>query len=223
MQSSAPRSINIRVSLSTPHTTTAEYSNIHNRLGFKSHLDSNNLAIEAQVAVKTEGATGISLATSPQQIVLMGFDTVTLYYTFGTGWSANAFPEFANMDPHERLTGVLDKAVTGWYGDLVNKHLSDYGGLFSRFRLEFGVDQDDKGTSVGKNILTTDQLVVKNHRGTLPASEESYLETLLVQYSRYLLITSSRPGSLPLTGNGVWASNDKIASTLSYVCFSFVL
>ncbi|KAG0288641.1 hypothetical protein BGZ96_007581 [Linnemannia gamsii] len=215
IQSSTPGSINIRVSLSTPHSTSAEYSNIHNRLGFKSHLDSNNLTIEAQVAVKTEGATGISLATSPQQIVLMGFDTVTLYYTFGTGWSANTFPEFANLDPHERLTGVLDKVVTGWYGDLVDKHLKDYGGLFSRFRLEFGVDQNDQGTSVGKNTLTTDQLVVKSHTGILPSSEEAHLETLLVQYSRYLLIASSRPGALPLTGNGIWASDDNIAATLS--------
>ncbi|KAF8942140.1 hypothetical protein BGZ47_006793, partial [Haplosporangium gracile] len=217
IQSSTPRSINIRVSLSTPHSTsTAEYTNIHNRLGFKSHLESNNLTIEAQVAIKTEGATGISLATSPQQIVLMGFDAVTLYYTYGTGWSASTFPEFANLDPHERLTGVLDKAVMGWYGDLVAKHLSDYGGLFSRFRLEFGEGDQVQGTSGGvRNTLTTDQLVAKSVRGTLPASEESYLETLLVQYSRYLLIASSRPGSLPLAGNGIWIPNDNIHAPFS--------
>ncbi|KAF9148976.1 hypothetical protein BG015_009268, partial [Linnemannia schmuckeri] len=217
IQSSTPRSISIRASLSTPHSTsTAEYTNIHNRLTFKSHLESNGLTIEAQVAIKTEGATGISLATSPQQIVLMGFDAVTLYYTFGTGWSARAFPEFANLDPHERLTGVLDKAVMGWYGDLVAKHLSDYGGLFSRFRLEFGEGDQDHGVGGGvRNTLTTDQLVTKSVRGTLPASEESYLETLMVQYSRYLLIASSRPGSLPLTGNGIWASNDNIHAPLS--------
>ncbi|KAK5801761.1 Six-hairpin glycosidase-like protein [Linnemannia elongata] len=214
IQSSTPKTINIRVSLSTPHSsTTAEYTNIHNRLGFKSHLDSNSLTIEAQVAVKAEGATGISLATSPQQIVLMGFDAVTLYYTFGTGWAASAFPEFTNLDPHERLMGVLDKVIIGWYGDLVAKHLSDYGGLFSRFRVEFGEAGQDQGT-IG-NTLTTDQLVARSARGTLPAEEETYLETLLVQYSRYLLIASSRPGSLPVTGNGIWASKDNIHATLS--------
>ncbi|KAF9081742.1 hypothetical protein BGX23_000508 [Mortierella sp. AD031] len=217
IQSSTPRSVNIKVTLSTPHTSSAEYSNIHNRLGFKSHLDSNNLTIEAQVAIKTEGPTGISLATSPQEIVLMGFDTVTLYYTFGSGWSANAFPEFANVDPHERLTGVLDKAVMGWYGDLMTKHLNDYGALFSRFRLDFGGDQDQETRTRGaRNTLTTDQLVAKNARGTLPLSDESYLETLLVQYTRYLLIASSRPGSLPVSGNGIWMSNDHKDGTIDF-------
>ena len=165
------------------------------------------------MAVKAEGATGISLATSPQQIVLMGFDAVTLYYTFGTGWAASSFPRFTNLDPHERLMGVLDKAVIGWYGDLMAKHLSDYGGLFFRFRVEFGEAGQDHG-SIG-NTLTTDQLVTRSASGTLPAEEETYLETLLVQYSRYLLIASSRPGSLPVTGNGIWATDDNIHATLS--------
>ncbi|KAG0259030.1 hypothetical protein BGZ95_004805 [Linnemannia exigua] len=216
IQSSAPRSINIKVSLSTSpytNTTTTEYTNIHNRLAFISHLESNNLTIEAQVAIKTEGASGISLATSPRQLLLMGFDTVTLYYAFGTGWSANAFPGFLNIDPHERLMGVLDKAVTGWYGDLVAKHLSDYAGLFSRFQLEFG---DDQEAATLKNTLTTDQLVARNVKGTLPSEEETYLEVLLVQYSRYLLISLSRPGSLPLTGNSIWASDDNIGDALSF-------
>ncbi|KAF9127129.1 hypothetical protein BGW39_006082, partial [Mortierella sp. 14UC] len=215
VQSSTPRSINIKVSLSaSPHTATTEYSNIHNRLVFTSHLESNNLTIEAQVAVKTEGASGVSLATSPRQLLLMGFDAVTLYYTFGTGWSANAFPEFLNVDPHERLTGVLDKAVIGWYGDLIAKHLNDYAGQFSRFQLEFGKDQDQGGGDA-RNNLTTDQLVARNVKGTLPSEEETYLDILLVQYSRYLLISLSRPGSLPLAGNGVWASNDNIGGALS--------
>ncbi|KAF9921276.1 hypothetical protein FBU30_008720 [Linnemannia zychae] len=205
IQSSTPGSIHVKVSLNTPHSASAEYSNIHNRLGFKSHIDSNNLAIEAQVAVKTEGPTGISLATSPQQIILMGFDTMTLYYSFGTGWSASTFPDFSNLDPHERLTGTLDKVITGWYGDLIKKHISDYGGLFSRFRFEFNHGQESNRE---RNILTTDQLVVNNGKGTLSSKEESYLESLLVQYIRYLLIISSRPNSLPLTGNGLWSSDN---------------
>ncbi|KAG0373112.1 hypothetical protein BGX24_012125 [Mortierella sp. AD032] len=215
IQSSTPRSINIKVSLSASpyaNTTITDYSNIHNRLAFTSHLESNNLTIEAQVAVKTEGASGVSLATSPQQLVLMGFDAVTLYYAFGTGWSANAFPEFLNIDPHERLMGMLDKAVTGWYGDLVAKHLSDYSGLFSRFQLEFG----DQEAGITRNTLTTDQLVARNVKGTLPSEEETYLDVLLVQYSRYLLISLSRPGSLPLTGNSIWASNDSISGVISF-------
>ncbi|KAF9900273.1 hypothetical protein EC991_007665 [Linnemannia zychae] len=219
VQSSKPRAINIKVSLSTSpltNTTTTEYSNIHNRLAFTSHLESNNLTVEAQVAVKTEGAGGISLVTSPQQILLMGFDTVILYYTFGTGWSASTFPEFSNIDPHERLIGVLDKAVTGWYGDLIAKHLSDYTNLFSRFQLEFGENQEqEQEAAIPKNTLTTDQLVARNVQRTLPLEEETYLETLLIQYSRYLLISLSRPGSLPPAGNGIWASNENSKGALS--------
>jgi alpha-L-fucosidase 2 len=52
---------------------------------------------------------------------------------------------------------------------------------------------------------TTDKLLDGYKRGTNSASENRYLETLYYQFGRYLLISSSREGSLPANLQGIWA------------------
>ncbi|KAG0046184.1 hypothetical protein BGZ83_008620 [Gryganskiella cystojenkinii] len=193
IQASEPKSVNIKVSLRTDHPGM-EFTNVHNRLGIRGQRQSNNITLEAMVAVKTEGTTGVSMANN-RQVVVMSFDSATLYYTLGTGWNANGYPAFEDQDPHERLVSALDKAIVAWYNDQYLKHLKDYQDLFLTFQLNFGDPIDNK--------LPTDELINASRRGKA-GEEETYLEVLLLQYSRYLLIASSRPGSLPLSGKTVW-------------------
>ena len=194
MQSSAPRSINVKVSIRTHHDQNAEYTNIHNRLGVRSQLASNNMTIEAQVAVKAEGPTGVSMSNN-RQVIALGFDTLTLYYAFGTGWSASAFPDFEDKNPHDRLVGAVDKATTMFYIDQIQNHIQDYQNLIQGFGLDLGQPE---------NTMATNELIEASRMGKAK-EEESYLEALMVQYGRYLLIASSRPGSLPVSGRSVWS------------------
>ncbi|KAF9305539.1 hypothetical protein BGZ74_009791 [Mortierella antarctica] len=195
IQGSEPKSVNLKVSIATNHA--GEFTNVHNRLGFRGNLESNNMTIEAMVAVKAEGPYGVSMSNN-RQVVAMNFDAVTLYYTFGTGWTAGGFPNFADVDPHDRLISVVDKALAAWYNDQYLKHVKDHGDLFSGFSLDLGQTPLN---------LATDELfkVIKGKRSTDAA--ETYFDALLVQYGRYLLIASSRPGSLPITGQSVWSSD----------------
>ncbi|KAI8599394.1 Six-hairpin glycosidase-like protein [Dissophora ornata] len=194
MQSSVPKSINVKVSIKAHHNQNVEYSNVHNRLGMRSQLASNNMTIEAQVAVKAEGPMGVSMSNN-RQVIALGFDTVTLYYAFGTGWSAGAFPDFEDKDPHDRLVGAVDKATTMFYVDQIQKHVQDYQTLFQGFGLDLGQPE---------NVMATNELIEASHMGKAK-EEENYLEALMVQYGRYLLIASSRPGSLPVSGHSVWS------------------
>ncbi|KAK3816402.1 MAG: Six-hairpin glycosidase-like protein [Benniella sp.] len=197
---SQPKSISIKVSLKSYHDQNLEYTNIHNRLGLRAHLASNNMTIGAQVAVKPEGATGVSMSNS-RQVIALGFDTVTLYYSIGTGWTSNSFPKFEDKDPHDQLVSAVDKAITMFYVDQYDKHVKDHQGLFQGFELDLGELN---------NTTPTDELLeaVHDHEA---GDEEAYLEALMVQYGRYLLIASSRSGSLPASGRTVWSTNDGLA------------
>ncbi|KAG0379008.1 hypothetical protein BGX24_002046 [Mortierella sp. AD032] len=200
LQASEPKSINIKVALNSAHdeTGTAEYTNVHNGLGVRAHIGSNNMTTEAMVTVTTEGASGVSLANN-RQVVALGFDAVTLYYTMGTGWNLGGYPKFEDKDPHDRLMSALDKAVGGFYGDQYLKHVKDHQTLFQGFRLDLGKTE---------NKLPTNELLtaVESHRAE--EEEELYLDALMVQYGRYLLIASSRPGSLPLSGRSLWSPDN---------------
>ncbi|KAF9191072.1 hypothetical protein BGZ51_007781 [Haplosporangium sp. Z 767] len=197
LHSSEPKSINLKVSIRTAHDNYVEYSNVHNRLGLRSRLGSNNMTIETLVAVKTEGATGVTMSNN-RQVIALGFNTVTLYYTMGTGWTAGSFPKFEEKDPHDRLVSAVDKVATGWYEDHYKKHVKDHQTLFQSFGLDFGQV---------KNKLPTNELVQAARKEGKVGPEENYLEALMVQYGRYLLIGSSRPGSLPISGQNAWRAD----------------
>jgi len=89
------------------------------------------------------------------------------------------------------------------YMDLKQRHVSDYQSLFTRFSLDLG----------------------KNKRDTLPIDirieqfqehPDPQLVSLYVQYGRYLLISSSRPGTNPANLQGIWNKDIKPAWDSKY-------
>ena len=91
------------------------------------------------------------------------------------------------------------------YDYLKERHINDYQSLFNRVDLDLDCKEEDFD-------LTTDKLLEKYNSGT----HSSYLETLLFQYGRYLIIASSREGSLPANLQGVWNCYNKPAWTSGY-------
>lgn len=75
---------------------------------------------------------------------------------------------------------------------LLQEHIKDYQALFHRVRLNLG----EKPTE----DLATDVRIQKVKDG----QTDLYLESLLFDFGRYLLISSSRPGTLPANLQGIW-------------------
>ena len=94
----------------------------------------------------------------------------------------------------EKLTA--DAAGQSW-DILYARHEEDYRRLFDSVSLELGE------TDVPEKM--TDELLTAYAAG----KQSRYLEVLYVQYGRYLLIASSRPGCLPANLQGVWNCHDR--------------
>ena len=77
------------------------------------------------------------------------------------------------------------------YSELRERHIADYDNLFGRVDVDFG------GTVP---TVTTDVLLSNYING----DHAAYLEELYFQFGRYLLIASSREGSLPANLQGTW-------------------
>lgn len=91
----------------------------------------------------------------------------------------------------EELTWGMD--LDDAYNTLKKRHIEDYKKLFGRVDLELDFDEVDYA-------ITTDELLKKYKF----AKYSSYLEALLFQYGRYMLIASSRSGALPANLQGAW-------------------
>lgn len=85
----------------------------------------------------------------------------------------------------------------GWE-DLTERHIKDFSELFQRLSLQFDFS-DEK-----KEELPTDIRLKKVQEGDMDMG----LIELYFQYGRYLLISSSRDGSLPANLQGIW--NDQL-------------
>ncbi|GHA21550.1 alpha/beta hydrolase [Devosia pacifica] len=113
-------------------------------------------------------------------VVLM-LDIATSYVTY----------EDVSADPVLRIEERLDAAANKSFEDLYEDHLAAHQALFDRFSIDLGETDSAR--------LPTVKRIEDFHLRQDPA-----LAALYVQYGRYLMITSSRPGTQPANLQGIW-------------------
>ena len=109
-----------------------------------------------------------------------------------------AATNFRCDDPRAACRARIDQAGQKGYRTLRTHHLAEYKSLFDSMHLELGA------RDVAKETMPTDERLRSYARG----QADPGLETLYFAYGRYLLLSSSRPGCLPATLQGLW--NDKL-------------
>ena len=85
----------------------------------------------------------------------------------------------------------LTAASSYTYAQLRERHIADYDNLFGRVEVDFG----------GAVPSVTTDVLLNNY---IAGNEDVYLDELYFQFGRYLLIASSREGSLPANLQGTW-------------------
>ncbi|MGP3967499.1 glycoside hydrolase family 95 protein [Streptomyces sp. 6N223] len=188
-----PGAVGLTVSVTTETNRSASVTAGGGRITLAGALNENGLRFEAQIQVLAEGGSRSDNADG--SVTVADADAVTLVLAAGTDYAAR-YPDYrTGADPHGPVTERLDAAAAKGYAALREAHVADYRALFDRMRLTVG--EEDPG-------VPTDALLGAYRDGTATPAQRRALEVLYVQYGRYLLISSSRPGSLPANLQGVW-------------------
>lgn len=161
------------------------------RITVRGTLADNSLTYEAQLRVRHQGGTRVT--NGDGSVTVTGADSVWFVLAAGTDY-ADTYPRYRGDDPHAHVTRTVDKAVAAGHAALRARHLRDHRALFGRVALDIG-----QAMPAG---VPTDRLLKEYGGGASPADRA--LEALFFQYGRYLLIASSRAGSLPANLQGVW-------------------
>ncbi|MCM3782408.1 glycoside hydrolase family 95 protein [Neobacillus mesonae] len=103
-------------------------------------------------------------------------------------------------DPSQHCNELLERAASHKYSVLMDRHIQDYQLLFNRMKFELKASSDSESHSVPVNLR------LERLRSEV---EDPGLYTLYFHFGRYLLISSSRPGSLPANLQGIW--NDSMS------------
>ena len=146
------------------------------------------LIAEIRALVKSDGQWD----NTPDMIVVKGATEATIYITAATN-----FVNYQDISGHpseltqQTIASVSDKN----YKELFARHLKKYQEQYQRVNLSLGgMDASD---------LPTDQRLAH-----FAGSKDWGMVSLMFQYGRYLLISSSQPGGQPANLQGVW--NDKL-------------
>ncbi|WP_443050775.1 glycoside hydrolase family 95 protein [Streptomyces sp. H27-D2] len=186
-----PGQVGCTVRTTSPHEGR-QVSAAGGRIAVRGKLKDNGLGYEAQIRVFNHGGTRTE-DTAAGSVTVTGADDVWFVLSAGTDYS-ETYPHYRGDDPHRRVTQAVDAAPVIGYGALLDRHLRDHHRLFDRVALDIG-----QAMPAG---VSTDKLLA-GYTGGASAADRA-LEALYFAYGRYLLIASSRRGSLPANLQGVW-------------------
>jgi len=184
-----------------------------NRLSSVGKLE-NGFEYEAQLLVLNQNGTvtvnnDVACAKNPWDIVVpatsLSFeqcDSVTLILAAGTNFLQDHTKQWLGAHPHAAVTKRVDAAAKQSVAELLARHVMDFQSLFRRFSLDVGTTAPDL---LAKTTLARLEAYAKN------TTADPDLEALFCQFGRYLLISCSRPGSLPANLQGVWNDSNQPA------------
>ena len=147
------------------------------------------LKAEARILIEADGK--IERGINEQSVV--NATTATLYVTAATNFINYHDISGSPVKKNNRTLAALHGKS---YQQLLNRHLKKYQEQYGRVTLTLGASETNKAD------LPTDERLA-TFDGT-----DLNMVSLMMQYGRYLLISSSQPGGQPANLQGVW--NDKL-------------
>jgi len=164
------------------------------KITVKGILD-NGLVYESGVVVLNEGG---EVKVSGNSVKFEKTNSIVLILAAGTNYLPDYSKQWRGENPHRIIEQQLKDASARPYKQLLDRHIADYQRLFDRVDLNVG--ESDPNVS---ELTTIKRLIAYKKDGVDPDLEE-----LFFQYGRYLLISSSRPGSLPANLQGIWNNSN---------------
>lgn len=161
------------------------------------------LKVKTQSGVLTPQNGGIQIESANEVIIIFscGTNYILDSSVFLIKNSKDKLPK--NFNLINDIKKYVDFAYEFEYEELINRHLKDYQKYYSRVELCLGEKESDKPTDV----------LLRDYKDK---NYSTYLEALLFQYGRYLLIASSRRGALPANLQGLWSSYDSSPWSAGY-------
>ena len=184
-----PGKINFSAAFSSPQKATvkacAPDGLILTGIGGDANGVAGKVKFQSRLRVLTKGG---ETAADDEQVTVTAADSATLLISAATNYKNY---KDLSADPVALARSCIAKAAARPYDKIRNDHLADYRKLFGRVVLDIGSSEAMK--------RPTDERILRFAEG-----DDPQLAMLYFQFGRYLLISSSRPGSQPANLQGIW-------------------
>ena len=188
---------------------TGKVEYLPDRIRLVGEMQYYKVQYEGQLRWRTDGQAVVT----PQGVEFRDASEIVVFFGCGTNYRLEP-RVFLEPDPkqklapyphpHEAVEAILDQAQEIGFNSLKANHLDDYHRLFGANALDLGGQW---------NAAVSTDMLLEEHREGRPSR---YLEELYYQFGRYLLICSSRKGTLPANLQGIWNVYDISPWTAGY-------
>jgi alpha-L-fucosidase 2 len=181
--------ISFAANLTTPHALAQVKQIDNNTIELSLQVQNGALRGSSFLRIFTNGG---SIKTDDASIQVSNANDATIYLTAGTN-----FINYNDVsgNPDLPCTKALQSLVGKSYPQIKDAHTKEYQHHFNTYALNLG-KSDNEALPTNKRI---EQFAISN--------DPSFV-ALYQQYGRYLLISSSRPGTRPANLQGIW--NDQM-------------
>jgi alpha-L-fucosidase 2 len=153
-------------------------------------IDGNGRRYRVRIEMRPEGGR---LTHDDKMLRLEGGDSATVFYTVATEYVLQP-PTYRGADPEAITSEIMSKIAARSYEDLRREHVVDYESLYRR--TDFGLH----GVAEVESLPTNERW----QRYAGGDYSDLGLKVLAFNLGKYLLISASRPGSLPANLQGAW-------------------
>lgn len=161
-------------------------------------LDDRTIAMNGQCGPDgVQFSALLSASAEDGQIRVVG-DFISVERASAATFVLSAGTTFRYGNPQEECALIAAKALAKPVDELIAAHQTDHQSLFCRMSLQLAGPGDEDAA-----VLPTDERLKRMQAGY----EDQGLLALYFQYGRYLLLGSSRPGSLAANLQGIWNAN----------------
>ncbi|WEK69488.1 MAG: glycoside hydrolase family 95 protein [Candidatus Chryseobacterium colombiense] len=189
LSSSKKGNLNFSINASTPHLQKSIFTEKNQLVinGTSSSMANKTGKINFKT-VAFPVLKGGKLTSSKDKLEISGADEVVIYISIATN-----FKNYNDLsaNPDVRVSEYLQSALNKKYDAELKAHIEKYQKYFKRVSLDLGTTEQAKKTT---------DIRIKEF-GT---SSDPDLVALYFQFGRYLLISSSQPGTQPANLQGIW-------------------
>ncbi|MET0394230.1 MAG: glycoside hydrolase N-terminal domain-containing protein [Chitinophagaceae bacterium] len=178
-------SISFEARLSSPHKLSSVRRIDAHTVALSLKVRTGVLKGESYVQVRTKNGM---VSIQDGNIIVSNADEATVYVTAGTSYKNY---KDVSADPAAPCVAGLKSIGNKSYEQVKTAHVQEYQRYFNTLSIDLGRSENEK--------LPTDQRIEK-----FAASSDPSFVALYLQYGRYLLISSSRPGTRPANLQGIW-------------------
>ena len=153
------------------------------------YINENHRPFVVLLEVRNDGGT---ISTFNEELAVREANSVELYLTIATNYALQ-YPDYIGENPNSITQKIMEDVHALDFDQLKKRHIQDYRSLYDRVDLKIDGNNEIESRPTNERFISLRE-----------GNPDPGYKVLAFNLGRYMIISSSRPNTLPANLQGVW-------------------